>query len=237
MPIATMCRFRVARGTALPVAALGLWLLLASGLAPATAEIAQAEPTASELRAAKGLDTVRGDPLALYVFLKAMPKGAELHNHLHSAVFAETLIGDAVEDKLCVDQAAHAFAKPQAIGDEGPVCGEGAVPAADAYKDLRLYNGLIDAFSMRGFVPAEGVTGHYIDLKELVRNSMEYSFLPGPSLWNDKGGYARFVAACLNEVPGTAEPSGPCASFLAVSDKATQQWELERRFRDFESTL
>ena len=48
----------------------------------------------------------------------AMPKGAELHNHLHSAVFAETLIRDAVEDKLCVDQAAHAFAKPQAIGDE-----------------------------------------------------------------------------------------------------------------------
>ena len=42
----------------------------------------------------------------------------------------------------------------------GRSCGEGAVPAADAYKDLRLYNGLIDAFSMRGFVPAEGVTGH-----------------------------------------------------------------------------
>jgi adenosine deaminase len=35
-----------------------------------------------------------------------------------------------------------------------------AVPAANAYKDLRLYNGLIDAFSMRGFVPSEGVTGH-----------------------------------------------------------------------------
>ena len=37
-----------------------------------------------------------------------------------------------------------------------PVCGEGAVPAADVYKDQRLYNGLIDAFSMRGFVPSEG---------------------------------------------------------------------------------
>ncbi len=77
----------------------------------------------------------------------------------------------------------------------------------------------------------------YTDLKELVRNSMEYSFLPGPSLWDDQGGYARFVPPCLNEAPGTTEPSPRCASFLAASDKATQQWELERRFRDFESSL
>ena len=69
-------------------------------------------------------------------------------------------IRDAVEDELCVNEAAHAFAKPQAVGEGGPVCGEGAVPAANVYKDLRLYDGLIDAFSMRGFVPAEGVTGH-----------------------------------------------------------------------------
>jgi adenosine deaminase len=77
----------------------------------------------------------------------------------------------------------------------------------------------------------------YTDLKELVRNSMEYSFLPGPSLWDDKGGYARFVAACLNEVPGEAEPPLPCASFLAGSEKAAQQWELERRFQAFEAGL
>jgi hypothetical protein len=40
-----------------------------------------------------------------------MPKGGELHDHLHSAVFAETLIRDAIEDKLCVDETAHSFAK------------------------------------------------------------------------------------------------------------------------------
>ena len=77
----------------------------------------------------------------------------------------------------------------------------------------------------------------YNDLKELVRNSMEYSFLPGPSLWDDKGGYARFVAACLNEVPGEAGPPPPCASFLAGSEKAAQQLELERRFQAFEAGL
>jgi adenosine deaminase len=514
------------------VRAAGIAALLTALAVPAVA-VAQREADQGELRAAKALDAVRGDPLALHVLLKRMPKGGELHNHLHSAVFAETLIRDAVEDKLCVDQAAHAFVKPQATSDEGPVCGEGAVPVANVYKDLRLYNGLIDAFSMRGFVASEGETGHdhffgaftkfggtdpshtgewldevanraagqnmqylelmatptwnrlntitkdmsytgdlaalrdallakgladdvagarafwdkaeamrrergrcgaqnespgckvelryiyevfrgaakelvfaqavlglelasadprvvainlvgeedehtsmtdyaehmrmvgflrelypkvrvslhagelapglvppeglcchirlaveqaradrighgvdvmyedrpyellknmadkgvlveinltsnadilgvtgkhhpfatyraygvpvalssddpgieridltheyvravetyglsYADLKELVRNSIEYSFLPGPSLWDDQGGYARFVAGCLNEVPGQAEPSSACASFLAGSEKAAQQWELERRFRDFESSF
>ena len=134
-------------------------VLLAALSVPMPA-VAQKEPKDAGPRAAQALDASRDDPLALHAFLKRMPKGAELHNHLHSAVFAETLIRDAVEDKLCVDEAAHSFAKPQAMGDEAPVCGEGAVPAANAYKDLRLYNGLIDAFSMRGFVPSEGETGH-----------------------------------------------------------------------------
>jgi hypothetical protein len=77
----------------------------------------------------------------------------------------------------------------------------------------------------------------YADLKELVRNSLEYSFLPGASLWDDKGGYARFVPACLSDVPGQGGPSQPCASFLASSEKAAQQWELERRFRVFEASF
>ena len=34
---------------------------------------------------------VRADPLALHDFLKRMPKGADLHNHLDGAVYAETL--------------------------------------------------------------------------------------------------------------------------------------------------
>jgi adenosine deaminase len=111
--------------------------------------------TQGELRASQELAAVRGDPLALHVFLRRMPKGADLHGHLHSAVYAETLIRNAIDDKLCVDQAVHSFAKPQSVAGDGPVCGDGAVPAATAYKDQRLYDAL-----MRGFVPSEGVTGH-----------------------------------------------------------------------------
>jgi adenosine deaminase len=134
-------------------------LLLALSCLPRCA-FAQREPTESELRASRELDAIRGDPLALYVLLKRMPKGADLHSHLHSAVFAETLIANAIEDKLCVDKTEHAFAKPKVVGEGGQVCDEGAVPAETVDEDQRLYNGLIDAFSMRGFVPSDGETGH-----------------------------------------------------------------------------
>jgi adenosine deaminase len=42
----------------------------------------------------------------------------------------------------------------------------------------------------------------YADLKHLVRNSIEYSFLPGSSLWQDRGAYARPASDC-EEVPAT----------------------------------
>ena len=39
-------------------------------------------------------------------------------------------------------------------------CGEGRVSAAQAYADQHLYDALIDAFSMRSFVPTSAVSGH-----------------------------------------------------------------------------
>ena len=109
------------------------------------------------------LDTARQNPLQLRSLLKKMPKGADLHNHLSGAVYAESWIRAAAEDRLCVNVATLSFAKPQQAADGtagAPTCGEGKVPAADAYKDQHLLDALIDAFSMRGFVPSPGVTGH-----------------------------------------------------------------------------
>lgn len=140
-------------------AVIAIAFLLVAVAAPMPAYAAEA-PSQAELRAAKALDDVRGDPLALHDFLKRMPKGGELHLHLHSAVFAETLIGNAIDDKLCVDPAARGFAKPQSVTGDAPACGEDTVPAATVYQNQQLYDALIDSFSMRGFVPSEGDTGH-----------------------------------------------------------------------------
>src|SRR6267378_3183398 len=137
--------------------------LVSSVLAQDKAPRAAAVQSISEQRAELNLKAARQNPLQLRHFLLGMPKGADLHNHLSGAVYAESWIRAAAEDHLCVDTAKLAFAKPQSSrgsGGEQPVCGDGKVPAADAYKDQHLFDALVDAFSMRGFVPSPGVTGH-----------------------------------------------------------------------------
>lgn len=121
---------------------------------------AQAE---GERRGTLNLEAARTNPLQLRNFLKKMPKGADLHNHLSGAVYAESWIRAAAEDHLCVNLASRSFAKPQGGSEKNSAeanCESGQVAAADAYKDQHLFDALIDAFSMRGFVPSAGVTAH-----------------------------------------------------------------------------
>jgi adenosine deaminase len=85
-----------------------------------------------------------------------MPKGADLHTHLLGAVYAETLIRDAAHDQFCVDRATLTI-----VPNNGtPECGRQTVPAATALTDQKFYTSLVDAFSMRSFVPAAGISGH-----------------------------------------------------------------------------
>jgi adenosine deaminase len=111
--------------------------------------------TAGEAQASRQLDAARGNPGDLYAFLYRMPKGGDLHNHLSGAVYAESWIRAAGEDRLCVDTTSHAFVKAAASG-----CPAGEVPAAQVPANQPLYDALIDAFSMRSFVPSAGVSGH-----------------------------------------------------------------------------
>nr|WP_321985650.1 adenosine deaminase [uncultured Lichenicoccus sp.] len=75
---------------------------------------------------------------------------------------------------------------------------------------------------------------HYADLKQLSRNSLTYSFLPGASLWDPANG--RLVGACTGTAPGT-QARGGCADFLAHDEKARVQWQLEAAFASFETAL
>jgi adenosine deaminase len=118
--------------------------------------------SANEQPTARAFETARANPLELYAFLVRMPKGADLHNHLSGAVYAETFVRDASEDGLCIDLRSLSFTRPpsEAGGKSQPACGEGKVAAMQAFTDQHLYDELIDAFSMHGFVPSAGVTGH-----------------------------------------------------------------------------
>jgi adenosine deaminase len=119
--------------------------------------------TPREQRAIRAFNTAKQSPLELNAFLTRMPKGGDLHMHLSGAVYAETFIKDAAADLLCVDPKTMGFFKPKATTmslPPQPVCGEGNVRAESAFKDQKLYDALIDSFSMRSFVPSAGISGH-----------------------------------------------------------------------------
>jgi len=75
----------------------------------------------------------------------------------------------------------------------------------------------------------------YLDLKQMARTGMEHDFLPGASLWARRDDFRRAVKACDGQTLGGGNPSADCKSFLAASQKAEAQWELERRFSVFET--
>ena len=64
----------------------------------------------------------------------------------------------------------------------------------------------------------------------LERNTLEYAFIAGASLWADPVAW-RKVAAC--EGADFASPRPACAAFLQASEKARLQWELERDLDQF----
>src|ERR1700730_9262371 len=140
-------------------------LLLSAGAvcAQTTDRKSAGEVGAREQRTARAYEAARANPLDLHAFLARMPKGADLHYHLSGGVYAESFIRAAAEEGLCVDLASHSFVRPAAAGrsePSQPACGDGKVAAAKAFADQNLYDALIDALSMRSFVPTTGISGH-----------------------------------------------------------------------------
>ena len=74
----------------------------------------------------------------------------------------------------------------------------------------------------------------YRQLKTLARNSLEHAFLPGPSVWSTIGQPVAACAATETMAIGDA-PNAGCAAYLATSERAQMQWNLEGRFLAFES--
>jgi adenosine deaminase len=123
-------------------------------------------PTNGETRAEQAFELAKSEttePLALDAFLLKMPKGGDLHMHLSGAVYAETFLKDAVADGMCADPKTLSLAKTSTTiktAAKVAACPAGSVPVSNALKDQKLYDALVDAFSMRSFVPTPGVSGH-----------------------------------------------------------------------------
>ena len=74
----------------------------------------------------------------------------------------------------------------------------------------------------------------YQDFKKFVRNSIEYSFLQGRSIWSSKGNYTTLVPECSGCNPGSDNLEEKCKAFLGGNNKAKVQWKLEGDLAAFE---
>ena len=128
-----------------------LIVILTALLTPAS--LLAASPAASEVRTERYMEGIRKDPNLLLAFLREMPKGGDLHNHLSGAIYAETLIDWAAAHDACVD--------PKTLYLSAPPCGmeKSTVPAKNALSDPVLYRSMVDAFSMRNW-ELSGQSGH-----------------------------------------------------------------------------
>ncbi|HUD27676.1 MAG TPA: adenosine deaminase [Novosphingobium sp.] len=118
------------------------------------APVAHAD-AASEAATAALVDEVAGNPARLRVVLQAMPKGADLHNHLGGSVYAEDFLKVAATRGLCADEAISRLVP-------APCPAERQV-ATMAVDDPFTYAKLVDALSTRGFqkgIGPELVSGH-----------------------------------------------------------------------------
>lgn len=130
------------------------WAAERGGQHPNAATPAHPAPPAVETpeqKTEKVFDAVKNYPAALYAFLREMPKGADLHNHMTGAVYAESYVRFAAENNLCADR--------KTLNLSAPPCKEGQVEAKQAFTDPVLYRDMLASWSMLGW-PMSGKSGH-----------------------------------------------------------------------------
>jgi adenosine deaminase len=102
-----------------------------------------AQTTPQTERTARYLESIRNSPPQLLAFLLQMPKGADLHNHLSGAVYAESYIRWAAASGDCIN--------PRTMYASLPPCNPDLLPIASALTNGTLYRQIVDAWSMRNW--------------------------------------------------------------------------------------
>lgn len=101
------------------------------------------------------LAQARDNPTTLRNLLSRMPKGGDLHSHLSGAVYAERYVEWGIADKLCLRKSDFSIVSPP--------CDPKAdtVPMTDVAHDQGTRDRIVNAMSMRGFIPTPNEpTGH-----------------------------------------------------------------------------
>ena len=118
----------------------GLGRVLAILLCLVSLSIARADERAAaiaydELRTSNGLEA----------FLRAFPKGGDLHNHMGGGITPEKWVEIAIKRNFCVDERLLIL-----VQNLAPTCPAGMVPAATLRNGGPVYNRFVGAMSIRG---------------------------------------------------------------------------------------
>ncbi|MGB8890293.1 MAG: adenosine deaminase [Candidatus Korobacteraceae bacterium] len=128
-------------------------LVVAALMGPIVCIAVDSGNASNEARTEYYFQSIRKNPNQLLAFLRQMPKGGDLHNHLVGAIYAESFIDWASEKGLCVDPVSFYLSDPPCGGEKG------TVPARQALTDRFLYRNMVDAYSMRKW-ELSGLSGH-----------------------------------------------------------------------------
>ena len=106
-----------------------------------------------------------------------------------------------------------------------PIYMKYGVPVALATDDLGVSRSDMTHEYLRA-VETYGLS--YTDLKHMARESLEHSFLPGKSLWENTS------AVGSGSVCEPRDSGAACLTLLKNNERAQKQWELEKAFAEFE---
>ena len=76
----------------------------------------------------------------------------------------------------------------------------------------------------------------YETIKTISRNALQYSFLPGRSLFQNTMDVS-LDNECRKGLPQDLEDRSNCSDFILQSEKALMQWQLEKDFTSFEANF
>jgi hypothetical protein len=108
-----------------------------------------------EQATARYFESIRTRPPVLRAFLRELPKGGDLHNHLSGAIYAESYLRWAATDDLCLDT------KTMSLVPNFCDAAAGRPRVSAILQNDLLYGQAIDAMSMRNWDRAINGRVHY----------------------------------------------------------------------------
>jgi adenosine deaminase len=149
---------------------------------------------------------------------------------------APGLLSEMKQKNILVECAIHGYQIVREIPNSENPCAtyvRAGVPISLATDDEAIVRSEITEYFRTAVVDFHVA---YPELKRFARNSLEFAFVPGPSLWSSPD-YAAFGAPCTHESPAAEPKSAACRDFLASSEKARLEWKEEYEFSRFEVSI